>query len=103
MSSDDLPASGKQSALARLLRYAENNPEAEKALLEFFAACEHLSHAELAHVFVYGARLLEDAGKQKEGPCTHPRTAGSAAVTTSGELSGKMHCRDCGALTWERS
>jgi hypothetical protein len=59
MNNDELPpAVRKHPELSRLLRYAENNPEAEKVLMEFFRACLQLTRAELAEVFAYGERLL---------------------------------------------
>jgi len=40
------------------LGYAENKPDAQKALMDFFHACEHLTRAELAEVFAYGELML---------------------------------------------
>ena len=59
MKRDDFPPAVRQHPeLARLLHYADNNPEAQKALTEFFNACEQLTRADLAELFAYGELML---------------------------------------------
>jgi len=69
MKSDDLPAAvRKHPELARLLKYAQNNPEAEEALAEFFRVCGQLTRAQLAEVFTYGASVLAHDGDGDSRP-----------------------------------
>jgi hypothetical protein len=57
--SEDFPPAVRQHPeLANLLGYAENKPDAQKALMDFFHACEHLTRAELAEIFAYGDLML---------------------------------------------
>jgi hypothetical protein len=54
------PAVRKHPELARLLRYAERNPELQAVLMEFFRACELLTQEQRARVFAYGVRFLKE-------------------------------------------
>ncbi|MBV9723939.1 MAG: hypothetical protein JO299_02080 [Gammaproteobacteria bacterium] len=59
MKREDFPPAVRQHPeLANLLGYVENKPDAQKALMEFFNACERLTRAELAEIFAYGELIL---------------------------------------------